>query len=383
MKKIKIPTWRSVLSTVVFLIAAISVSNYSGLTQTLFPESSVTVTAMPVSTLSKPVQLVLSGAVEGANSAVITAEISGQITEVNVKEGQTVTPGQSLIKIQGTSTNTVQAQPVPQIIPVQPNPEIIAEAEANYNALAKQFDRYQKLLDQGAIARRQVDDLALRLDAAKEALENAKSTADMPPAAASTPSEAAVQNSLANLTSAVPGVVRSLTAAPGAAVQTGQPLLVVDSGSDVQVSVQLAQKDLYAVHSGTPVEIFLNESPEQIIAGQIQGIFPQAGPAGTFFRTQIRIDNSAILLKSGMTVKVRINTPNSAPVQAVPVTAIRQDQSEDYIYIAVNGKAVRQPVTIGDKIGEFAEITSSLPEGASVIITNLNTLKDGTEITLQ
>jgi RND family efflux transporter MFP subunit len=372
-------SWRSLLGTIIFLIAAISVSNYSGLTQSLFPSSAVLVTAMPVSTLIKPVQLVLPGAVEGANSTVITAEISGKITEVSVKEGQTINPGQSLIKIQGTGINTVKAQPVPQAA-AQPNPEIVAAAQANYDTLARQFDRYQKLLEQGAIARRQVDDLGVRLEAAREALETAKSAA--PPSTASIP-EAAVQSSLANLTSSIGGVVRSLSAVPGAAVEAGQPLLIVDSGSDVQVSIQLAQKDLYAVHSGTPVEIFLDDNPGQIIAGQIQGIFPQAGPAAAFFRTQIRLDNSAGLLKSGMTVKVRINTPNSAPVQAIPATAIWNDQGEDYIYIAAGGKAIRQQVTVGDKIGEFVEITSQLPEGAAVIITNINTLKNGAAITLQ
>jgi ABC-type cobalamin/Fe3+-siderophores transport system ATPase subunit len=221
MKKIKMPmSWRSLLGTVIFLIAAISVSNYSGLTQYLLSLSSTAVTTMPVSTLSKPAQLVLPGTVEGANSAVITAEIAGQITEVNVKEGDTVNPGQSLIKIQGTSINTTQSQPVPQVISSQPNPELIAAAQNNYDTLARQFDRYQKLLEQGAIARKQVDELAARLAAAREALENAKNSAVVQSAPASAP-ETSVQNSLANLTSSVGGVVRNLTAAPGAAVQTG------------------------------------------------------------------------------------------------------------------------------------------------------------------
>lgn len=379
MKKIKLPNWRSVLGMIIFLIAAISVSNYSGLTQNLFPGSQVSVTAMPVSTLSKPVKLVVPGVVEGANSVVITAEIAGQVTEVNVKEGDAVNPGQSLIKIQGTGISASDPQPIPA--PAQANPEIIAALEANYDALAKQYARYQKLLEQGAIARRQVEDLAARLEAASQALDSAKNTTV--PAGAGTPSGNTFKNSLANLTSSMGGVVRSLTAVPGAAVQAGQPLLVVDSGSDVQVSAQLAQKDLYAVHSGTPVEIFINDNPEQTVPGQVQGIFPQAGPSAAFFRTQIRLDNSSGLLKSGMTVKVRIDTPNSAPVQAVPAAAILSKEGEDYIYLAVDGKAFRQVVTLGEKLGEFTEITSPLPEGAQVIMTNLAALQDGTVITLQ
>jgi hypothetical protein len=71
------------------------------------------------------------------------------------------------------------------------------------------------------------------------------------------------------------------------------------------------------------------------------------------------------------------------PVQAVPAAAIRSDQGQDYIYLAIDGKAVRQEVTTGDKIGEFIEITSPLPEQAAVIISSHNNLKNGAAITLE
>lgn len=371
---------QTLLGIILFLLLAVSVSNYSGLTKNLLPKTSLTVTAMPVSTLSKNIQLVVPGTVEGANSAVITAEISGQIAEVNVKEGQLVNPGQSLLKIQGTGVSTQASQRAPATISPQPNPEITAAAQANYDGLERQYSRYQKLLEQGAIARRQVDDLGVRLETARQALEEAqKITAQ--PASEGTSTQIVVQSGLANLTSSVGGIVRSLTALPGSTVQTGQPLLIVDSGSDVQVSIQLAQKDLYTVHTGSPVEI-LTDNPNEIILGQVHGIFPQAGPAAAFFRTQIRM-NSAGLLKSGMAVKVRINTPASVPVRAVPAAALLNDQGEDYVYLAVNGKAVRQKVAVGDKLGEFLEITSALPDDAAVIITSLTALKDGAAITLQ
>jgi len=162
-------------------------------------------------------------------------------------------------------------------------------------------------------------------------------------------------------------------------VQTGQQLMVLDSG-EVQVVIYIEQKDLYLVQLGTPATI---EVSGQTMLGQVVSIYPELGINNIpSFRTHIKVTNdTGGLLKTGMSVPVRINTGKSATVLAIPATAVSQDnQGVKYIYLADNGKAIRQQISIGEPIGDFIEITATLPEQAMVITSSVNDIKDGDAI---
>jgi RND family efflux transporter MFP subunit len=320
--------------------------------------------------MDKPVQTVLIGFAESPKSVPITADFSGSIDELYVKEGQPVKAGQPLFKIQGFSehyaTDSVAAS-----VPMNESSEANPEAQANYDSALKEYNRYQKLYEQGAIARKQVENAAAHLQAAQNGLTNPPQTSETP---LTNSTVTAASNSVTTITAPVDGTVSGLTAAASKAVQAGQQLMILDAG-EVQVVTHLEQNDLALIHSGTPVSI---EVSGQTMSGQVSGIYPDTVTNDVpSFRTHISVtDNTAGLLKAGMSVNVSINTGRSTPVQAVPLVAILHDeQGLNYIYLMDHGNAIRQPITIGEAIGNFMEITSDLPEQATVVTSNMDTIK--------
>lgn len=382
MNKIIIPAKfiPTILITVV-LIAGLLGVRYFGLSSfghVVPQQGPATVTTAPVSIINKEAALILPGTVQSRQAVIISAEISGHLSEVNVIEGQQVQAGQLLAHIEGSAASAgIETAANP--IPASQNEGSRQQAQANYDNIAKEYDRYQKLYQVGGIARRQFEDVSARLQAALEALSSIQDTQDT---TSSTSSSSTRLPGSANLTAPISGKVTGLAAANGKTVQTGQQLMVLDTGGDVRVVVHLEQKDLYLVSSGTLAEIVVNDSAPQSLTGQVEAIYPVVGTDTPSFLAHIRVNNTNGLLKAELPVQVQLKTGNSVPVRAVPLSAVFQDQELNYLYLAIDGKAVRQQVDVGTTINDFVEITSSLPEQALIITSGINNLKDGDAVAL-
>lgn len=323
------------------------------------PRTSINITAVPVSTINKPIYIARTGSTQSSTTVPITAECSGTLSELYVKEGQAVKAGQPLLKIHATSgpavNQTAGASPA---------------AQASYDKALEEFNRCQKLFDIGAIPRRQMDIAATRLQEAKANMSSASNT---------TQSVNNTINGSTTINAPISGIVTGLSAT--GTIQTGQHLMSLGSGQELEVIVPLDQNDLYLVHLGTPAII---EVSQQAIGGQVSAIYPQVDAQQNLaFFAHIKLaNNPAGILKANMSVNVRIDIGKSSAVAAVPAPAVFDDnQGQFFIYVAADGKAKIQPVLIGETIGDFIEITSMLPEQSLVITSNIAEIKDGDAIT--
>jgi membrane fusion protein (multidrug efflux system) len=355
------------LTALLFTVALLIAASYNRLPLTLLtqhsvPQTPINLTAIPLGTINKPIQITRTGSIENSISVPITADFSGLLSEIYVTEGQVVKTGQPLFKLQASSEPTVTQTTGDS-----------QQAQANYDNALKEFNRYQKLFEIGGIPRRQLEIATAHLQEAKESLANAQNT---------TVSSNATINGSATINAPVGGVVTGLSASSGKAVQAGQQLLSLGSGQEVEAVIHLDQNDLYLVHLGTPAAI---EVSQQNIGGQVSRIYPQveADQISAFLAHVKLTNNPDGLLKSGMPVTIRIDTGKSSIVPAVPTASVFQDdQGRNFIYLAVNGKAVIQQISIGETIGNFTEITSDLPQQSMVITSNMNDIKNGDAITV-
>jgi len=363
------------LAAILLLVTLILGTRYGLLpltswTQYIIPRTPVNVTVVPISTMNKLVPIVGTGSIESPTSVSIRTEFSGRISEVYVTEGQLVKVGQPLVKLLGSSNPSTDSD----VSPANQNAATDQQAQSSYDNALKEYNRDQTLYEQGAIPRRQVDNAAARVQALLEILTNSQVAPKSPRSTTTT-----MSNGSATITAPINGTVTGLATAIDKAVQTGQQLMVLDSG-EVQVIIPIEQKDLYLVHLGTPATTKVSG---QTMVGQVISIYPELGINNIpSFRTHIKVTNdTGGLLKIGMSVTVHISTGKSVAVLAIPTTTVFQDnQGLNYIYLADNGKAIRQQINLGEPLGNFIEITDSLPEQAMLITSSINGLKDGDPI---
>lgn len=346
----------------VLLITALALAARHSLS-TVAPQQPVEITAVPVSQINKPIKVMRTGTVENSTHVPVSADFSGELSEVYVAAGQAVKAGQPLFKIQASSVPEV-SQPA----------TAAPQSHDNYDKALEEYNRNQKLYEIGAIPRRQLEAAAARLQQAQESSS---------PVQDNIPSSGPAINSTTIVKAPIDGIVTSLSAAAGKAVQAGQQLLALGSGQEVEIVAQLNQNDLYLVHLGTAAAIDMPNN--QPVTGQVSQIYPriEANQPPSFLAHLKLSGNPDNLLKPGMTANVYIDIGKSAAVPAVPSTSIFIDeQGQSFIYVVANDKAKRQQVTIGEIISDFTEITSPLPPQALVITSPISELKDGTAVTI-
>ena len=320
-------------------------------------KSAVSVSTAPSSLLSTVPKLVLTGSLEGQTSAAISAKISGRIQAVLVEDGQKVVAGQPLVRLESTElANSVRIAN-----------DSVNKAQANFDNAKADYDRYYTLFEKNAVSKQQLDSIETKLKIAQAELSSASANLG----------NANQQFGNSEIIAPVAGVIANKAATVGQVVGAGAALMNVENIDSLYAVVNIEQKNLAMVQTGSRATIVVDTYPDKTFTGVVETVNPVAGSASRMFRTKIKLDNTEDLLKPGMFIKVELATGVEAQVLTVPQSAVFQKQGLYYVYITENNKAVRRQVEVGELHENRIEIKKGLDAGQPVIINNVTILKDG------
>ncbi|MEN6413091.1 MAG: efflux RND transporter periplasmic adaptor subunit [Veillonellales bacterium] len=335
----------------------------------------VSVAAAPASTVNKPLRVERTGVAVQATMVPVYSEGSGHVSDVYVITGQAVKAGQPLVKLEITGGGGGEAMAAPS--PVSLEASLAAKDE--YESALKDYNRYQQLYEQGAIARKKLEAAEARLQAA-QAGAGMQSQQDAT-AAAPVRTSTAVSGPV-TIQASIDGTITGNVVTVDSAIQAGQELMAIGSGQEVEIVVPLEQSELYFIQLGSQAVV---ETAGQELAGQVSGIYPEVKDKQiASFMAHIKlIQPPGEMLTPGMSVTVRIATGQEVAAIAVPPQAVSCDEAgQHFIFLAVKGKAVRQQVVIGEAIGELWEVTAAIPEGSLVITSHVDQLQNGDIVTM-
>ena len=81
-----------------------------------------------------------------------------------------------------------------------------------------------------------------------------------------------------------------------------------------------------------------------------------------------------------MTAVLRIADYTNKDAITVPVKAVQQSESGDYVYVNVNGIAKRAPIKEGAISGGLVEVVSGLKAGDQVIVDGVADVDEGDKV---
>ena len=219
------------------------------------------------------VQPIWQGSVVRAVPTPVHSQFAGRIQTLYVAEGQSVKRGQQLLVIAPAAG--------------QPPSSLGAD---EYGKALQEYQRLQKLYDMGAIPRRQVEQAAARLQAAK----------GQPAAGQSSGLKEPVE-----LTASFDGVVTGLAVSPGGVVQSGQQLLAIGSGEPFEIIVTVEEQRVGVFRLGSAVEM---RAAGENVRGRVTAILPQPQGNGVpSFLCRISLHQPTDgRLQEGMTVHVAL-----------------------------------------------------------------------------
>ena len=366
-----------------------------------------------------------SGKIQPEIEVKISAEVSGQIISMPVKEGEIVEKGQLLVQINPdiyeSALNRANAALNTALSNLASAKARKTQAAAQFMVATKNFERNETLLEQGAISQADFDQALSSFEVAKADLEAAeesvKSASFQIKSAEASKTEASDNLGRTNLIAPQAGTVTAMTKEEGERVlgtgmTQGETIMKVSNLSTMEVNVEVNESDIVKVHLGdtaiVEVDAYLDQKFKGIVTeigntalNAIDGMSMNMDQV-TNFSVKIRIlpssyahltqgrDESYSPFRPGMSATVDIQSESSKslsiPVRAVATRTdtstvslrekLTQDNSESTeaeepvlcVFVVENGKAQLRVVETGIQDSKFIEIKSGLKEDDEVVI---------------
>ena len=325
-----------------------------------------------VGTSSADMQSTYPATIKGVQDVQISPKVAGFITQINVKEGQTVGAGQVLFVIDNV---TYQAQ-------VRQAQASVNTAQASCNTAKLNFENSQKLYENKVIGDFELQSATNQYEQAKAGLAQAQAAL----------ASAKEMLSFCYVKSPAAGVVGTLPFKVGALVNTANVLTTVSNNSSMEVYFSLTEKDALAMSKNAGGQ---NAALEAMPAVKLQladgSVYAQEGrvtkmsgviDAATGSVQMIALfPNSEKILKSGGSGAIIIPRSTTSAI-IIPQGCVSEVQNKKFVYILQKDNKVKYTEIKVDpqNDGNNYIVTEGLKVGDKYVTNGITKLSDGMEI---
>jgi HlyD family secretion protein len=345
----------------------------------------------------------------------ISADVSGEIVELHVKEGQKVQKGQHLLTINPDLIQSAADRVAAALNQTKANLANAKarenQAKANFVNAEQSFNRSKKLREQQAISAAEYDAAVAQFEGAKGELEAAKQSVFA--------AEFAVNSAQASLKEANDNLNRTRIYAPtdgtisklnvelgervvGTAQMSGTELLRIANLSEMEVSVDVNENDIVRIQLNDTANVEVDAYGDRIFKGIVTEIANSSKTAGDLMNTGDQVTNFSVkirILRSsyqdlldtaqahlspfrpGMSATVDILTETQKNVIAVPIMAVTTrasndstkrsdlgiDELDEVVFVHQNGKIRKLKVKTGIQDMNHIRILEGIKVGDEVI----------------
>jgi len=264
--------------------------------------------------------LAVSGTVKALNYAVIKARVAGEVKEIKVREGDSVTAGQVLARIDPLEYQRrfEQAQ------------EQASAAKSQMEIAQRQWDTNKALVDQGFISKTALDNSLASFQGAVASHKAAIAGADV--------ARKSLDDSV--LRAPFSGVIAVRAAQLGERVGIDAKVLELVDLRQLEVEAPLSPSDSLDVKMGQTARLQIEDRAD-LVTAHVTRMSPSAQAGSRSVLVYLTLDKPAGL-RHGLFAKGTLGLVNSQ-VMAVPLTSVRTDHPSPYVQVV-------------EKVGEVMQV---------------------------
>lgn len=306
----------------------------------------------------------ISGSLRAVQSAWIKARVAGELQGFTLREGDSVKVGQVLGRIDPTEYERRYRQAQEQA----------HAAKAQVEIAQKQYDNNAALVQQGFISKTALDTSLFGLQSAQATLRAAQAGAEV--------ALKSLDDSV--LRSPLNGLVASRGAQNGERLAIDTKVIEIVDLSQLELEATLSPTDASRVQVGQEARLQIEGTPQTVL-GRVTRINPtvQAGSRNVLAYVQVPPTSG---LRQGLFAQGQIGTVQSRAL-ALPLSAVRTDQSVPYVQWINEGKVNHAQVKLGVRgplssapEGELWVMVQGLNAGTSVLAGHLGRLREGLSV---
>src|SRR5881296_4609079 len=356
-----------------------------------------------------------SGKIQPKKKVDISADITGRVTRIAVREGDYVQKGQFLLQIDPTiyQANLQRAQAA------------MSSAEAGAVQARATRDQSQRALQRTKELREQNPNLI-----SQEQLEQAQTAFDIAEANL-TAAQHLVEQSRAGLQESRDQLAKTHLVAPMAgrvtrlAVEEGEVavpgtfsretglLLTISDLSVIQAKVKVDETDVVRLHLGDSVEVSIDAFPDTTFLGRVTKVSNSSVRDATAtsgqndravdYDVEVTLDKPPTDIRPDLSATARIVTDTRRQVLSIPIIALtvrepkpvstearpvdtstaRKKKETEGVFVVEKGVATFRPVKVGIAGDEYFEVLDGLKEGETIVAgpyQAIRDLKDGARV---
>ena len=351
-----------------------------------------------------------SGKIQPKKKVDVSADITGRITKIAVREGDFVKQGQFLIQIDPTiyEANLQQASAT-----MASSQAAAVQAKANQDQAERALRRTKELHTQSPnlVSQEQLEQAQTAFDIAEANLNAAQHQVDQ--------ARAAVQSARDNLrkttlTAPMTGRVTRLAveegevAVPSTFSKDIGLLLTVSDLSVIQAEVKVDETDVVRVHLGDSVEVSIDAFPDTVFMGHVTKVSDSsvrdATQAATGqndravdYEVEVTLDKPPSDIRPDLSATARIVTDTRKQALSIPIIALtlrentppasgerrpadtaatRKKKEVEGVFVVKDGVANFHAVKVGIAGDEYFEVTDGLKAGEAIVAGPYQAIRD-------
>ncbi|MDZ4262945.1 MAG: efflux RND transporter periplasmic adaptor subunit, partial [Pseudomonadota bacterium] len=305
-----------------------------------------------------------TGTIYPLNQTEIRSQLAGQVLEVLVREGDQVSRGQILAKLDSTD------------LKAKLNDKLgaLAAGKAQLNLAEKNVENNTSLLERKFISQSAFDSVQNSYQVSTATLASLQAQVEQ---ARKALNDAVIRAPLE-------GVISERQAQPGLVLAINTPLFTVQDLSLMNMEALVPTGDIAQVQVGQKAELQVEGFAEKIFIGEVDRINPSTAKGSHSIVVHLLVKNPDRRLRGGMFAQGNLAISTAISAVVVPKIALHWRGDQASVMSIENGKLVEQPVVPGiqNKSSGDIEIKSGLAAGSRVVIGDLTNLHSGQSVTI-
>lgn len=300
------------------------------------------------------------GTLEASQGVVITADIPGRVSKLYFDGGELVSAGDLLLE-QETSTEDAQ----------------LSAADSDLALAQSNLDRVARLFRSKVVSRSEFDAAQSQASAAQAQVDNINASLEKKKISA--PFDGRLGLRLVDI---------------GQDLAQGVSIVSLQAFDPMRVNFSLPQGALAQVRDGLQVRVTTNAVPDRIFEGTITAINTEIDASTRTVRTQATLNvkaddgTSAPTLLPGMFAHVDVVLNEIKPVLMIPLTSVSFATYGDSVFVIENNEndqpsARQQFVQLGERRGDYVEVTKGLEAGQIVANDGVFKLRNGATVQIE
>jgi len=307
------------------------------------PPAPVSVYVVKAQTLDNT--LFASGTILANESVDLKPEISGKVTAIYINEGQPVSKGQLLLKLNDAD---LQAQ--------------LKKVNAELKLSEEKLNRYAQLLKIQGVSREEFDMATNQFQALKADAEVLK-----------------VQIARCSITAPFNGVLGLRQISEGSFITPQQVVTSIQQLNPIKIDFSIPERYASLIKNGSLINFKIEGYPENF-QGTVFAFEPGIDVSSRSLKIRARANNPNNKLRPGAFAKIELVLDKNTNALMVPTQAIVPILKGQQVFICKNNIAEAIPVETGLRNETKVQIINGLQDGDSVIITGLMGLKAGASL---